>query len=301
MGVFSRLRDTLQKTRQNLVQKVSSVLSGRTALDEGALEELEEALIAADVGPATAQALVDDVRKQVREGRTSASPQELLQASVTRVLEAARGTVTVAKAKPFCIMVVGVNGVGKTTTIAKLAHKYRREGSRVLAVAADTFRAAAIQQLEIWAARAGCDVVKHREGSDPSAVVYDALSAARARQVDVVIVDTAGRLHTKVNLMNELRKIRRVMGREVEGAPHETLLVLDANTGQNALQQAKIFKEATDVTGIVITKLDGTAKGGIVLAIARELGLPVKLVTTGEGITDIAEFDPVEFAAAMFR
>ena len=299
--MFSRFRETLERTRASFVEKISAALTGRPVIDESALSELEEALIAADVGPATSVKLVEELRKRLSEARGPVEPAGILQSIVADMLKGASGQLVKADVTPLCIMVVGVNGVGKTTTIAKLARMFRAGGKQVLVAAADTFRAAAIEQLEIWAARAEADVVKHREGSDPSAVVFDALSAAKARETDVVIVDTAGRLHTKVNLMNELRKMRRVMEREVPGAPHETLLVLDANTGQNALQQARIFKEATEVTGIVVTKLDGTAKGGIVIAIASELGLPVKFVATGEGIDDIAAFDPAEFAAALFR
>jgi len=299
--VFSRFWQTLEKTRTSFVEKVSAALAGRPVIDENALSELEEALIGADVGPATSARLVDELRKRLKEARGPVQPAAILESIVADMLKRSSGQLIATCASPFCIMVVGVNGVGKTTTIAKLARMFRAQGKKVLVAAADTFRAAAIEQLEIWAARAGVDVVKHREGSDPSAVVFDALSAAKARQAGVVIVDTAGRLHTKVNLMNELKKMRRVMEREVPGAPHETLLVLDANTGQNALQQARIFKEATEVTGLVVTKLDGTARGGIVIAIAAELGLPVKFVATGEGIEDIAEFDPSEFAAALFK
>jgi len=299
--MFSRFRETLEKTRQSFVEKVSAALVGRPAIDENALADLEEALISADVGPATSLKLVEELRRRLKEVRGPARPAEILQSIIADTLGAAGGQLAVAGAAPFCIMVVGVNGAGKTTTIAKLARMFREQGKKVLIAAADTFRAAAIEQLGIWAARARADLVRHREGSDPSAVVFDALAAAKARGIDVVIVDTAGRLHTKVNLMDELAKMRRVMQREIPGAPHETLLILDANTGQNALQQARIFKDATEVTGIVVTKLDGTAKGGVVIAIASELGLPVKFVTTGEGIDDIAVFDPAEFSAALFR
>jgi fused signal recognition particle receptor len=299
--MFSRFRETLEKTRASFVEKVSAALAGRPVIDENALADLEEALISADVGPATSVKLVEELRRRLKEARGPVRPGEVLQSIIADTLGAAGGQVAVTAMTPFCIMVVGVNGVGKTTTIAKLAHMFREQGKKVLIAAADTFRAAAIEQLGIWAARARADLIRHREGSDPSAVVFDALAAAKAREIDVVIVDTAGRLHTKVNLMNELGKMRRVMQREVPGAPHETLLILDANTGQNAIQQARIFKDATDVTGIVVTKLDGTAKGGVVIAIASELGLPVKFVTTGEGIDDIAAFDPVEFSAALFK
>lgn len=302
MNIFEKFRKTLQKTRQSISEKVSSILAGRSSVDESSLEALEEALIAADVGPVTSMKLIDGVRKSIREGRSSGQAvSAILQQSIEKLLEGASGTIVDPGTKPFCILVVGVNGVGKTTTIAKLAHMFKSEGKRVVLAAGDTFRAAAIEQIEAWARRVGCEIVKHREGSDPAAVVYDALSAAKARDADVVIADTAGRLHTKVNLMNELGKIRRVMSKEVPGAPHETLLVLDANTGQNALQQARVFKEATDVTGIVITKLDGTAKGGVVLSIAAELGIPVKFITTGETVEDIAPFDARAFAEAMLK
>jgi fused signal recognition particle receptor len=301
VSMFSKIRDTLSKTRQNLASKVSQIFSGKNQVDDALLEELEEALILADVGPKTAALLVEAVRKAPRTGSTGSGLFEILQGSISQILSLARGEMVTCDARPYCVMVVGVNGVGKTTTIAKLAKLYKDSGETVLLAAADTFRAAAIDQLEVWAERVGCDLVKHKEGSDPAAVVFDAISAAKARGRSVVIVDTAGRLHTKVNLMNELKKVSRVMEREVPGAPHETLLVLDANTGQNALQQARMFKEVTDVTGIVITKLDGTAKGGIVITIASELGLPVKFITTGETIDDIQPFDPEEFARAMFR
>ncbi len=296
MSVFSKFRQTLDKTRRALSERVTSLL-GQASVDEATLEELEEALLSADVGPTTSMRLIEQVRTARDQGET---PAEALERSVRDILIDGAGMLVKPAHRPHCIMVVGVNGVGKTTTIAKLANYFCVQDKKVLLAAADTFRAAAIEQLEIWAGRVGCDIVRHREGSDPAAVVYDALSAAKAREVDVLIVDTAGRLHTKVNLMNELKKIHKVMAREVEGAPHETLLVLDANTGQNALQQARVFKDATEVSGIVITKLDGTAKGGVVISIAAELEIPLKFITTGEKVQDIEVFDPHEFARALF-
>ncbi|RJX17852.1 MAG: signal recognition particle-docking protein FtsY [Desulforudis sp.] len=302
MGIFNRFKQSLTKTREAVAGRVETMIYGRATFDEELYERLEEILIQTDVGVATSVELVEGVRAVLKEKRWD-DPTKLKPILREKLAELVAGENRVAlnlPDKPSVIMVVGVNGTGKTTTIGKLAHMLNQEGKKVLLAAADTFRAAAIDQLEVWGRRAGVEVIKQSEGSDPAAVVYDALHAARARNCDVVIVDTAGRLHTKVNLMEELKKVYRVLGREVPGAPHEVLLVLDATTGQNAINQAKMFGEATGVSGIVLTKLDGTAKGGIVVAIKRELRIPVKLVGTGEGIGDLAYFDAQEFIDAIF-
>ncbi|MDK2888338.1 MAG: fused signal recognition particle receptor [Thermoanaerobacter sp.] len=301
MGFFNRLKESLSKTRQGLVEKIENLITGRQVIDESLYEELEEALIGADVGVETSLELMETLRRRVKEQklRDPARLKPLLQELITDEL-GTEETCLNRGGPPTVILVVGVNGVGKTTTIGKLAHYYKSRGERVLLGAADTFRAAAIDQLEIWGRRVGVDVIKHREGSDPAAVAYDALQAARARKMDMLIIDTAGRLHTKSNLMEELKKIRRVLGRELPGAPHEVLLVLDATTGQNAISQARLFSEATGVTGIVLTKLDGTAKGGVIIGIRRILNIPVKFIGIGEGVEDLQPFNPQEFAAALF-
>lgn len=301
MGIFSRLKEGLAKTRQGLVEKIESLVSGRKVIDESLYEELEEALIAADVGVEVSLELIEALRRRVREQkvRDPAQLQPLLKELILEVLEEGRASLE-RGGPPTVVLVVGVNGTGKTTTIGKLAHFCRSRGERVILGAADTFRAAAIDQLEIWGRRAGAEVIKHREGADPAAVAFDAVQAARARRADIVFIDTAGRLHTKSNLMEELKKIRRVVGREVPGAPHEVLLVLDATTGQNAISQARLFGEAVGVTGIVLTKLDGTAKGGVIIGIYRSLGIPVKFVGIGEDIDDLQPFNPREFVEALF-
>lgn len=302
MGLFDRLKKGLAKTREAVTGRVETLVYGRSTVDEELYEELEEILIQADVGVATSIELVDHVRAVLKEKRwddpTKLRP--ILREKMSEILAGEDRTALNLTSKPSVIMVVGVNGTGKTTTIGKLAHLLKQEGKKVLLAAADTFRAAAIDQIEVWGRRAGVEVIRQSEGSDPAAVVYDAARAAVARDYDVVIVDTAGRLHTKVNLMEELKKVYRVLGREIPGAPHEVLLVLDATTGQNAISQAKLFGEATGVTGLVLTKLDGTAKGGIVVAIKRELQIPVKLVGTGEQIGDLAYFNTQEFIDAIF-
>jgi fused signal recognition particle receptor len=289
-GLFSRLRDSLGKSRRALTEQIG--VAAFDPDDEASWERLEEALIAADVGvPATAELV-----KRL-EARTDGSLADGLQEEVAQMLgEPGRLEV---KARPSVILVVGVNGTGKTTTIGKLAAKLSEHGRSVVVAAADTFRAAAEEQLEIWALRAGADFVGSERGGDPAAVAFDAVAAAQSRGRDVVVVDTAGRLHTQANLMEELGKVRRVLGQRLEGAPHETLLVIDATTGQNGLQQARLFGQAVDVTGIVLTKLDGSAKGGIAIAIAHELALPVKLVGIGEGLDDLRPFDPDDFARAL--
>jgi len=290
-GFFGRLRDSLSKSRRALTQQLA--VAAFDPADEEVWERLEEALIGADVGvPATAELVR---RLEARGGMTSL--EQPLVEELT-VLLGEPGTMNIS-ARPTVVLVVGVNGTGKTTTIGKLAAKLAEHGHSVLLGAADTFRAAAEEQLEVWAKRAGADFVGSARGGDPAAVAYDAIEAASSRGRDVVIVDTAGRLHTQTNLMDELTKVRRVIAARLGGAPHETLLVVDATTGQNGLQQARLFGEAVEVTGVALTKLDGSAKGGIAVAIAHELGLPVKLVGVGEGLDDLRPFDPVDFANAL--
>ncbi len=293
------MRRGLARTRSGALQRLLPLL-GRRRLDPADVEALEEVLLAADVGVRTTQRLLRSLEQDVRSAEAPLS--ECLEREMLGIFEAPGGerdAVTVSPPTPRVIMVVGVNGVGKTTSIGKLAARYQKQGKRTLLVAADTFRAAAIEQLGVWAERTGADLVRHQHGSDPGAVAYDGVRAAVARGTDIVIVDTAGRLHTKSNLMDELRKVRRVLAREVPGAPHETLLVIDAVTGQNGLAQARAFLQYLEVTGVVLTKLDGTAKGGIVLAIAGELGLPIRYVGIGEGVADLRDFDPREFVAAL--
>jgi fused signal recognition particle receptor len=298
-GVLRSLRDGLTKTRKNFTEKIGSLILGEK-IDESFLDELEEALIASDVGVETASFVLKDLKERFNRNELS-SPEQVkdrLKQILFEILSA-RSPIFSLTASPSAVLVVGVNGTGKTTTIGKLANRLQAEGKKVMLAAGDTFRAAASEQLSIWGARSGIPVIKHKEGADPSAVVFDAVSAAKARAVDVLIVDTAGRLHTKSNLMEELKKVRRILSRELPGAPHETLLVLDGNTGQNALVQAKMFHETVGVTGIVLTKLDGTSKGGIVFAIYKELLIPVKFVGIGEAIEDLKSFDPREFVDAL--
>ncbi|WP_027363565.1 signal recognition particle-docking protein FtsY [Desulfotruncus alcoholivorax] len=302
MGFFGKLKESLTKTRKNFVEKVEAIVTGRKIIDESLYEELEETLIQADVGIDTALELVENLRAEVKK-RKIGNPEELpavLKELIQQALGEETGGIETGAEQPFVIMVVGVNGVGKTTTIGKLANFYKEQGKSVIMGAADTFRAAAIDQLEIWADRVGVQVIKHTEGSDPAAVAFDSLHAAKARKADVLIIDTAGRLHTKSNLMDELKKVRRVIGRELPGAPHEILLVVDATTGQNAISQAKLFKEAVDVTGLALTKLDGTAKGGVVVAVRQSLGIPIKMIGVGEGIDDLRPFNAKEFVDALF-
>ncbi|MEW6523443.1 MAG: signal recognition particle-docking protein FtsY [Bacillota bacterium] len=300
--MLERLRAGLAKTRHQLAAALQGVVGRRLCVDEEMFGELEEALVRADVGVGTAGSLVREVKARCAQERVSDPSQvlPLLQGEIQARLCRGSGRLQLA-ARPTVIMIVGVNGSGKTTTVGKLAHRFRQEGKRVLVGAADTFRAAAIDQLEVWARRAGADLVKHAEGGDPAAVAFDAVNAAVARKVDVVLLDTAGRMHTRADLMQELAKVRRVVGKALPGAPHEVLLVLDATTGQNALRQAEEFRAATALTGIVLTKLDGTARGGVVVAIADQLGLPVKLVGVGEGLDDLRDFDPEAFASALFE
>ncbi len=301
VSFFAKLKESLTKTRQGFVEKVTQLVSVHRKIDEDLFEELEEILLQADVGVAASNHLLEEIRKGARQQRLKEAEQVkgLLREKMEELL-GPRVPLVISDTPPTVIMVLGVNGVGKTTTIGKLAYRFRAEGRKVLLAAADTFRAAAIEQLEIWGARTGAELVKHQAGSDPAAVVFDALQAARRRGTDVVIIDTAGRLHTKVNLMEEIKKIKRIVEREIPGAPHEVLLVVDATTGQNALRQAELFQTATGVTGIALTKLDGTAKGGIVLAIKEELGIPVKLIGIGEKPDDLKDFDGREFVAALF-
>jgi fused signal recognition particle receptor len=298
-GLFRRLRESMAKTRQALGSEIQATLFG--VLDEQTWERLEEALIMADVGASTTAAVVQTLETEASEGKLEGG-----EALSQRLIELLAQTATVGderidiRPEPTVIMAVGVNGTGKTTTIGKLAWHLREElGRSVLLGAADTFRAAAAEQLEGWAERAGCEIVTGPAGSDPGAVAFDAIAQARARGIDVVIIDTAGRLHTQDDLMGELSKVRRVIARQLEGAPHETLLTIDATTGQNGLRQAKLFAEAAEVSGVVLTKLDGTARGGIALAIAKELGLPVKLIGVGESVEDLRPFDPQDFARAL--
>ncbi|MBI5639981.1 MAG: signal recognition particle-docking protein FtsY [Nitrospirae bacterium] len=301
MGFFDRLKQGLSKTKQGFIAKVESIFTDR-AVDEETLEELEETLILSDIGAAGAAEIVGHLKEMAAKGeiKQSGSVREFLKKEMAAMLGSAKPLVIFGE-KPFVILTVGVNGVGKTTTIGKLADRLRNQGHSVMLAAGDTFRAAAIEQLEIWAGRSGAQLVKHQSGSDPSAVVFDAIEAARARGVDVVIIDTAGRLHTKSPLMEELKKVKRVCNKAMQGAPHEVLLVVDATNGQNALRQTQLFNEAVGVTGIALTKLDGTAKGGIVFAIRRDLNIPVKLIGVGEGVDDLQDFVPEDFVRALFE
>jgi fused signal recognition particle receptor len=297
-GVFKKLFRGLSRTRENLAATLQTVGSS-AQVDEESLDDLEASLLAADLGPELTEEVMSEVRTQARKARFDGA--SLLQA-VRQALRAALpdgAPSAVARSKPHVIFVVGVNGGGKTTTVGKLAARERREGRKALVVAADTFRAAAIEQLERWTERAGVELIKQREGADAAAVVFDALQAARARGLDTVLVDTAGRLHTKTNLMAELTKLARIAGREVEGAPHEVLLIVDATTGQNGIAQAREFTRAAELTGVVLTKLDGTAKGGVALGIHRRLGLPIRFVGVGEAIDDLLEFDAEQFLEGL--
>ena len=301
MGFFSKIGQGLKKTRDSLMNSVSSVLKGFTRIDDELFEELEEVLVMGDVGANTASRICAQLRTRVKEQGVT-DPMEirtLMQEIVSEMLSG--GQELNLTTKPSVILVIGVNGVGKTTTIGKMAANFKAQGKKVILGAADTFRAAAIEQLEVWADRAGVDIVKHGQGADPAAVVFDTVSAAKARGADIVICDTAGRLHNKKNLMDELAKIGRVIDRELPDADKEILLVVDATTGQNAVSQAREFKSAAGITGIVLTKLDGTARGGVVLAIREDLQVPVKFVGVGEGIDDLQPFDPTAFSAGLFE
>ncbi|MBM4169494.1 MAG: signal recognition particle-docking protein FtsY [Ignavibacteria bacterium] len=306
-NVFEKFRSGLTKTRDSFVGKVQRIVTAKSTIDQEMIDDLEEVLIGSDVGVEATGVIIERIQRRVKEEKYT-SPTELtnlLRDEIANVLRGEspqdRGGVIVNEGqRPFVVMIVGVNGVGKTTTIGKMANHFREEGLRVLIGAADTFRAAANEQLEVWARKAHVDIVQQRRGADPAAVAFDTVASAKARNLDVVIIDTAGRLHTKTNLMEELKKIKRVLEKQTPGAPHETLLVLDATTGQNGLQQVRQFADAIGLTGIVLTKLDGTAKGGIVLAIARELKVPVKYVGVGEKIDDLQPFDARAYVDAMF-
>ena len=301
MGLFAKIKEGLKKTRDSVVGQIDSMLKSFTKIDEELFEELEELLVMGDVGINTSQKICEELRKKVKkEGVTNPKDvHRLLEEIVAEMLDG--GQELNINTKPSVILVIGVNGVGKTTTIGKLANQLRQDGKKVLLSASDTFRAAAIEQLEIWADRSGCNIVKQNEGSDPAAVVFDSIRAANARNADVIIVDTAGRLHNKKHLMDELAKISRIIDRELPDADKEILLVLDATTGQNAVNQAREFKNAAGITGIVLTKLDGTAKGGVVLSIREDLDVPVKYIGVGEKIDDLQPFVPKEFAKALFE
>jgi len=301
-GLFGRLRAGLSKTRGGLVSSLDRALFGKKVVDEETLEELEEALVTADIGVATSMKLVEEVTERVKRKELT-DPEVLrsyLRERIGEILREGTAHFEVGGTRPHVILVVGVNGVGKTTTIGKMAARYVGEGKKVVVGAADTFRAAAIEQLAVWGERVGAKVVKHEQGSDPAAVAYDSLEAAKARGADVVIIDTAGRLHNKANLMAEMEKIHRVLGKAVAGAPHETILVLDATTGQNAINQAKQFKESIGVDSIALTKLDGTAKGGVIVGICDELEIPVKFIGIGEQVDDLRPFIAGEFVKALF-
>jgi fused signal recognition particle receptor len=310
---IDKFKEAVTSTRESISEKIDTVFAGKRELDADVLDQLEEALIGADIGVQTSLAIIETARKQIQRKQLNDVDElkRLIKSELRAILDTAdrnrkRGTVASETEvpldiKPYVVMIVGVNGVGKTTTIGKLAHRIKSEGNEVLICAADTFRAAANDQLAIWAERSGVPLVQQKPGTDPSAVLFDSIGAARARNADVLIVDTAGRLHTKTNLMQELEKMRRISGREVEGAPHEVLLVIDAVTGQNGLEQARQFTRAVPVTGLVLTKLDGTAKGGIVIAIAKELGIPIRYVGVGEKMNDLIEFSPDAYIDGLFN
>ncbi len=302
-GILERFKIGLSKTRKNIGDKIDNLIKSTRKLDSEFFEELEEILIQADVGMKTSLELVSNIKAAAAKKKINDPGEvtQLIQEEIAKLLGTTPKPLNTAVQKPAIILVVGVNGAGKTTTIAKLANRLKNENHKVILAAGDTFRAAAIDQLQIWADRIGVELIKHKEGSDPGAVVYDAISAARARKADVLIIDTAGRLQNKTNLMKEIGKVRKVIEREIPEAPHEVLLVVDATTGQNAVSQAKIFGEATGVSGIVLTKLDGTAKGGIVIAVAQELDIPVKMIGIGEKLEDLRDFSPEIFAAALFE
>jgi len=302
MGFFDKLKKGLTKTREAISEQVNQVFKVFVKVDEELFEELEEALIMADIGVETSTYIIDELRDRVKTKRLDDGNdvKDELKSIISEILTE-QDTAMKLETTPSVILVIGVNGVGKTTSIGKLASYYKSKGKKVMLAAADTFRAAAIDQLDVWAQRAGCDIIKHQENSDPAAVVFDACKAAKARGVDILICDTAGRLHNKKNLMDELAKISRVIDRELPGVSRETLLVLDASTGQNAVSQANLFSEAANITGIVLTKLDGTAKGGIVISISRGQNVPVKFIGVGEGVEDLQEFDPSDFVKALFE
>jgi len=300
--LLDRLKAGIQKTRSGLVDRIEDVISGKKQIDADLLEELEYTLITADLGVRTVQDILERIRQRVDRKMVGDASEirGMIREHLLEILSASETPVHVVRNPPAVVMLVGINGAGKTTTIGKLANRFLGEGRKVLLCAADTFRAAAIEQLEVWAQRAGVEMIRQKTGADPSAVVFDALQAAKARSVDYVIVDTAGRLHTKDNLMAELDKMRRTAQRIIPSSPHEVWLVLDATTGQNGLEQARKFTETSGVTGIILTKLDGTAKGGVVVAIARELNLPIRFIGVGEKIGDLLPFEPEKFVESLF-
>ena len=299
-GFFKRLKQGLSKTREILTTDIDDLFMGNRKLDDDLLEELEELLITSDIGVATAMDIMDIISKKASEIEDAHSLKQVLKDEIAGIMGHVAPTVQTTPEKPHIVMVVGVNGVGKTTTIGKLAARQTAQGKKVLIAAADTFRAAAIEQLTIWAQRARADIVKHKDNADPSAVVFDSIEAALSRNVDIVYIDTAGRLHTKINLMEEIKKIKRTIAKKIPQAPHEILLVLDATTGQNAISQATLFNEALDITGLALTKLDGTAKGGIAVSICSTLNIPLKYIGVGEQIDDLQDFAPQAFVEALF-
>lgn len=301
MGLFDKLKKSLAKTKESINEKFNTVLKTFKKIDDDLFDELEEVLITSDLGVNTSMDIIEKLRQAAKEKklRDSYELKSELNKIMSDILTEGSGSEIELQGTPAVIMVIGVNGVGKTTSIGKIANMYRNQGKSVLIAAADTFRAAAIEQLEVWSERAGVDIIKQQEGSDPAAVIYDAVNAAKSRNIDILLCDTAGRLHNKKNLMEELKKIYKILNRELPNSSKEVLLVLDATTGQNAVQQAIQFKEAADITGIILTKLDGTAKGGIVLAIKNDYDIPVKFIGVGEKIDDLEPFDPVEFVNAI--
>lgn len=301
---FQRLKQGLKKTHQSVVRKIEELTLGKREISPELINQIEEALITADLGAATVQELIDTIKWKVsrKELEDADSIRLLIKQELFSILQCQESPLCIAAdLRPFVILTVGVNGTGKTTTIAKLAHLFRSQGYSVMLAAADTFRAAAVEQLEIWAQRVGCPIIKHKQGADPSAVAFDALKSAQAKNIDVLLIDTAGRLHTKMPLMEEIKKVHRIISREHPGAPHETLLVLDATTGQNAISQASLFKSSINVTGIALTKLDGTAKGGVIVGISRTLGIPIRYIGVGEKLDDLREFNARDFIDALFE
>jgi fused signal recognition particle receptor len=301
---FDKLKKGLSKTHQGFVEQMDRLFLGKKTVDGDLLDELEGLLFSADLGVKTSSQLIGGVQQGLKRGdlKEPEKVKDFIKQEIFRILQSGEKPLSIdlSQTKPFIFMVVGVNGVGKTTTIAKIAHQYSSQGKKILIGAADTFRAAAVEQLEVWANRVGADLIKQSKGTDPSAVAFDSIHAAKARNMDLVFIDTAGRLHTKVNLMEEIKKVKRIIGRECPGAPHEILLVLDATTGQNAISQAKLFNEAIGVTGIALTKLDGTAKGGIIIGITEELNIPIRYIGVGEGVDDLKEFNASQFVQALF-
>ena len=298
---FSRLKQGLSKTRSGLIRNLDEMISGEKVISGDIFEDIEEILIGADLGPAFTSDLIEEMRSRAKRNELTSldTLKKLMKDNMIDILKKCESPLRIPKGETYTIMVVGVNGTGKTTTIGKMAYRFKRNKIPLLLVAADTFRAAAIEQLEIWAERVDAPLIKQKMGADPSAVVFDAIHATKSRNA-VMLIDTAGRLHTKTNLMDELKKIKRIMGRELQGAPHEILLVLDATTGQNAVMQAKMFNKEIGITGIALTKLDGTAKGGIIVRIARELEIPIRYIGVGEGLNDLRRFKSEEFVDALF-